>query len=111
MICLALYGMRCYLGFNFHWWREWRLLCRCWRCRLWRLFAFNSRDMRCRRLLVAGKLVQNRERGAQAGGALHGVLLAVAFQVFGEAVDRFEVKPSVFADRAGFLGPVDDEEF
>jgi len=56
-------------------------------------------------------LVEDGESGTQAGSALHGVLAAIAFEVFGEAVNGFEVKASVSTDSAGFFSPAHDEEF
>ena len=60
-------------------------------------------------LVPAFEFVQDGERSAQAGGSLHGVLLAVAFQVFGKAMYRFEIESGAFADGAYVVGPMHGE--
>ena len=60
-------------------------------------------------LVPAFEFVQDGERGAQAGSTLHGVLLAVAFQVFGKAMYGFEIEPGAFADGADIVCPAHGE--
>lgn len=55
--------------------------------------------------------IEEGERGPQAGGALHGILFAVAFQVLGETIDWARVKLRLFAGRVDFLCPVSGKGF
>jgi len=56
------------------------------------------------------QFVEYSNGSPQTGGALHRVLAAVAFQVFGEAMNGSEVESCVPTDGAGFLGPAHDKE-
>jgi len=62
-------------------------------------------------LSIAVQAVEYSKSGSQAGGALHGVLAAVALQVFGETVDRGKVEARTFADGSRFIRPAHNEQF
>jgi len=62
-------------------------------------------------LSIAVQAVEYSESSSQARGALHGVLAAVALQVFSEAVDGGKVEARTFADGARFFCPAHNEQF
>ncbi len=59
---------------------------------------------------MAVQVVEYGESGSQARGALHGILAAVALQVFGETVDGSKVKARTFAYCSCFFYPADNEQ-
>ena len=60
---------------------------------------------------IVVELIEYSQCGPQAGGSLHGILLAIPFQVFGKLMNGPDIKSCLFADGSGLISPANDKEF